>query len=55
MEYNKPIEVTKKQYHSLMNNFGMVVAGRKEAGKFYIKIWLTKYSPQIKQYLYGNK
>lgn len=51
IDYDKPIEVTEKQYHYLMGNFGGIVAGRKENNKFFIKVWLMKYAPLIEDYL----
>ncbi len=49
--YDKPFEVTEKQYNGLMNVFSGCVAGRTESGKFYIKVWLTRYSKEISQFL----
>jgi hypothetical protein len=30
-----------------MNKFAGIVAGREEEGKYYIKVWLMKYSKMV--------
>ena len=47
IEYNKPIEVTEKQYHAFVYLFKGIIAHRVVNDKYYIKVWLTKYSRQI--------
>lgn len=49
MTYDEQIEVTKDQYIYLINNFKGVIAHRMYQGKYYIKIWLMRYAPQIQQ------
>lgn len=51
IEYDTPFEVTQKQYNAIMSNCQGIVAGREESGRYYIKIWLTKYSDLISKYL----
>jgi len=43
IQYDKSIEVTESQYNACMSRLDGYVAGRKENGKFYIKIWFMKY------------
>jgi len=49
--YDIPITVTEKQYRHLMKEFGGVVAGREENGKYYIKVWLMSYAEQVQRVL----
>lgn len=49
--YDQPFEVTAKQYTMLMARFQQVVAGRTEGGKYFIKVWVMSYVPQIKRAL----
>lgn len=51
IEYDIPIEVTAKQYSYLMANFGDLIAGRSENGKYYIKVWRMKFAHHIVNYL----
>ena len=51
IEYDKPIEVSKKHYDKLMSDCAGIVAGREESGKFYIKVWLMKYVHYVKMIL----
>lgn len=39
-----PIEVTAEQYRMIMVDYAGCAAGRKEDGKFYVKLWAhSKY------------
>ena len=51
IKYDTPIEVTQRQYNAIMSNCEGIVAGREEAGKYYIKVFLTKYSNLVKKHL----
>ena len=55
IKYDIPIEVTEIQYRTLMDKFSGVVAGRKENGKYYIKVWFMKYAKYVKQYLDNDR
>lgn len=55
LTYDTSIEVTEKQYVFLMSEFEGVVAGMQKDGKFYIKVWLTRYSKQINKILQNPK
>lgn len=52
--YDKPIEVTEKQYKKLMTSFSGIVAGRIEGGKYFIKVWLMSYVHHIEKFLTTN-
>lgn len=47
IEYDKPIEVNEVQYNHIMHRYSGIVAGRKEGGKFFIKVWFMKYAHLI--------
>ena len=47
IKYDEPFEVTEQQYNLLVYMFPGIIAHRKSEGKFFIKVWLTKYSEQI--------
>ena len=49
--YDTPIEVTENQYNTCMRTLSGIVAGRKCDGKFYIKLWVSKYSYLVERYL----
>lgn len=51
IKYDTPIEVTQKQYNAIMQNCEGIVSGREESGKYYIKVWLTKYSNIVRKHL----
>lgn len=51
IKYDEPFEVIEKQYYILMKQFAGGVAGRKEGGKFYIKVWSKHYLPLIDKLL----
>ena len=51
IEYDKPFEVTEKQYRAVMKNCDGMVAGQVSGEKYFIKVWLMKYSKEINQYL----
>lgn len=50
IEYNKPVEVTEKQYRVLLKQFSHI-PHRTEDGKYYIKLWFMKYKPAIENFL----
>lgn len=43
LEYDVPVEVSEKAYRTMMNKCSGLIAGREDAGRFYIKIWMMKY------------
>ncbi len=47
IEYNKPIEVTQKQYGRIMTELKGVCAGKFEDGKYYIKVWLMSWKQNV--------
>lgn len=47
IEYNKPIEVTQKQYGRIMTELKGVCAGKVEDGKYYIKVWLMSWKQNV--------
>lgn len=47
IEYNKPIEVTQKQYGRIMTELKGVCAGKIEDGKYYIKVWLMNWKQNV--------
>lgn len=49
--YNTQIEVTENQYNKLMHDFSGAIAGRKEEGKYFIKVLLMAYVDRIKKVL----
>ncbi len=49
IKYDTPIEVTKKQYERLMEQFAGAVAGREWEGKYFIKVWLMQYAYAIRR------
>jgi len=51
VKYDKPIEVTKKQYDFLTREFSGVFAHREEGGKYYIKVWHMAYAKLIEEFL----
>ena len=51
IKYDTPIEVTPHQYRVLMNDARGSCAGKKEDGKFFIKVWAMEYIGQIKEFL----
>ena len=51
IQYDTPIEVTKRQYTRIMNELAGICAGREEGGKFYIKCLLMKYARYVEQIL----
>lgn len=38
LQYDTPIEVTKRQYDIIMNDYAGTCFGREENGKYYIKL-----------------
>lgn len=54
IEYDKPIEVTKKQYSILMVKLSGVVAGREENGKYFVKVWLMGYKHIVEKIIKNN-
>jgi hypothetical protein len=51
IEYDKPFEVSEKQYKELMHKLSGVVAGRSENGKYYIKVWIMRYATLVRKFL----
>ncbi len=51
IKYNVPFEVTEKQYNRLMVDCAGIVAGRKEKGKFFIKVWLMREVKEVQAIL----
>ena len=51
IKYDTEIEVTAAQYSVLTTHLAGIVAHRQEAGKYYIKVLLMKYSKYVKQIL----
>lgn len=49
IKYDEPFEVNKTQYDKIMYHLAGVVAGREEDGKYFIKLWVTKYKNIIEQ------
>lgn len=47
IKYNVPIEVTKRQYNTIMVDFKGVCAGLVKDGKYYIKVWFMEYKNDI--------
>lgn len=47
IQYNKPIEVTQKQYGRIMTELKGVCAGKVEDGKYYIKVWLMSWKQNV--------
>lgn len=47
IEYNKPIEVTQKQYGRIMTELKGVCAGKVQDGKYYIKVWLMSWKQNV--------
>ena len=47
IEYNKPIEVSQKQYSRIMTELKGVCAGKVENGKYYIKVWLMNWKSNV--------
>lgn len=49
IKYDQPIEVSADQYHVIMRKLPGVCAGRYEDGRYFIKLWLMKYSETIQK------
>ncbi len=47
IEYNKPIEVTQKQYGRIMTELKGVCAGKVENGRYYIKVWIMSWKKNV--------
>ena len=47
IEYDKPIEVTQKQYGRIMTELKGVCAGKVEDGKYYVKFWLMNWKQNV--------
>lgn len=43
MQYDKEIEITKKQYDVVIREFTGIIAHRQEGDKFFIKLWFLKF------------
>jgi hypothetical protein len=48
IRYDKPIEVSDKQYSRIMTQLKGVCSGRIENGKYFIKVWLMSWSKDVK-------
>lgn len=51
VEYDKKIEVTKTQFLYLRKYYAGLIAYRDENGKYYIKVWHTRFAKEIEKYL----
>jgi len=51
IEYDKPIEVTKKQYYRIIKALPGIVAHRKSEGRYYVKLWVMRYKHTLKRLL----
>lgn len=49
VEYGIPIEVSKTKYEELRKMFSGILAFREEAGKYFIKLFATKYQDQVQK------
>jgi hypothetical protein len=47
IEYNKPIEVTQKQYGRIMTELKGVYAEKFENGKYFIKVWIMSCKKNV--------
>lgn len=47
MNYDKPIEVTAKQYGRIMTELKGVCAGQIKEGKYFVKIWLMRWKANV--------
>ena len=47
IEYNKPIEVTQRQYGRIMTELKGVCAVKVENGKYYIKVWIMSWKKNV--------
>lgn len=54
LEYDTPQEVTEKQYNAVMSKLSGICAGQIQDGKYYIKLWLTKYRKYVLQIITEN-
>lgn len=51
IQYNQPIEVTEAQYNRIMIHYSGICFGKKENGKFFIKLGMSKYKELIEKEL----
>jgi hypothetical protein len=51
IKFNKPIEVSAKQYAKIMTQLKGVCAGKIENEKYFIKIWLMSWINDVKSIL----
>lgn len=52
IQYDKPIEVTKKQYDKLLVKCAGIVAHRIDnEGKYWIKVWFMQYKDMVQKIL----
>jgi hypothetical protein len=49
IQYNQPIEVTVDQYELIRTRLAGGVATRKEGGKYFVKLWIIRYLPLLKE------
>ena len=55
VDYDKPIEVSQKQYARIMTELKGVCAGKIENGKYFIKLWLISWRSNVKWILETEK
>lgn len=55
IQYNKPIEVSQKQYGRIMTELKGVCAGKVENGKYYIKVWIMSWKSNVQWILETEK
>lgn len=48
INYDKPIEVSQKQYSRIMSELKGVCAGNIKDGKYFIKIWIMAWRSNVK-------
>lgn len=51
IKYDKPIEVTEKEYNKIMIDLKGSCAGQTKDGKFYVKCWDLSYKEDIQRIL----
>ena len=51
INYDEPIEVTEAQYHRVASQLKGFVAFREEGGKFFVKLWATKFRVALQRLL----
>lgn len=51
LQYGVEVQVTRSQYRRLVKAFPGVIAHRRNAGKYYIKLWDMRCKEQIEKML----